>query len=245
MPLDKPTNAGGHARLLLKHLFLKVRDTRKRVPIAEYRGLQIGLSEVQLLSALRQLLRDGSIGMDAAERSIYLTPNGVHVGDSLQWRQPEILVNDPLPESLLDVRTEQRHFAQERSRTMPATPEWEWIKGRLDDLRHLENSMKEQAGSTVYIQSGPGGRLNVNSTDNSVNVVSISEGDVFPRLRQEIETSVIDHVKRKEIVAKLDELEQSKGTPGYASKFREFIAVSADIMTIIGPFIQPLTALIK
>ena len=105
--------------------------------------------------------------------------------------------------------------------------------------------MKEQAGSTVYIQSGPGGRLNVNSTDNSVNVVSISEGDVFPRLRQEIEANVIDPAKRQEIVAKLDELEQSRGTPTYAARFRDFIAVTADIVTIIGPFIQPLTTLIK
>lgn len=104
---------------------------------------------------------------------------------------------------------------------------------------------KQAVTSTYYIQSGTGGRLNVNSADNSVNVVSISEGDVFPRLRQEIEANVIDPVKRQEIVAKLDELEQSKGTPGYASKFRDFIAVTADIMTIIGPFIQPLTTLIK
>jgi hypothetical protein len=83
MPLDKPTNAGGRARSLLKHLFLKVKDnTRRRVPIAEFRALQIGLSEAELLSALQQLLRDGSIGMDqAAEPGIYLTPNGVHAGD--------------------------------------------------------------------------------------------------------------------------------------------------------------------
>jgi hypothetical protein len=234
MPLDKTTNAGGRARLLLKHLFLKVRETGRRVPVAEYRASQIGLSELQQ-SALQQ----------AAESGIYLTHNGVQTGDYLQTRQPVILLNDPLPDDLLDIRTELHHFAQERSRTLPGMPEWEWIEGRIDDLRHLENSMREQAGSTVYIQSGPGGRLNVNSTDNSMNVVSISEGGVFPRLRQEIEANVIDPAKRQEIVAKLDELEQSKGTPTYAARFRDFIAVTADIVTVIGPFILPLTTLIK
>ena len=100
-----------HACSLLKHLFLKVRDTRRRVPIAEYRALQIGLSEVQLLSALQQLLGDGSIGMNAAaEPGIHLMPNGVHAGDYLQWRPPEVLINDPLPESLAEVRSRDQPF---------------------------------------------------------------------------------------------------------------------------------------
>jgi hypothetical protein len=244
MRLEKPTNAGARARLLLKQLFMKVRETGRRVPVEEYRALQIGLSQSQLLSALQQLIRDGAIGVEA-ESGIYLTHNGVQTGDYLQTRQPVILLKDPLPDDPLDIRTELRHFAQERSGTLPSMPDWEWIKGRIDDLRHLENSMKEQAASTVFIESGPGGRLNINSTDNSENVVSISEGDVFPRLRQEIEANVIDPAKRQEIVGKLDELEQSKGIPTHAATFRDFIGVTADFMTIIGPFIQPLTTLIK
>ena len=136
---DKPTNPGGHARLLLKHLFMNVRETRRRVPVAEYRELQIGLSPAQLLAALRQLIHDGSIGMDA--EGIYLTSKGVQTGDYLWTRQPEILLNDPLPELLSDIQTEMRHLAQERSRIHPKAPEWEWINGRIDDLRHLENTM--------------------------------------------------------------------------------------------------------
>jgi hypothetical protein len=247
MPLDKPTNSKGYARLLLKHIFSKVRDTRRMMPPMEYRALAelIGLSDSQLSVALQELIRESWIALDNTTQGIRLTPDGVNAGDYWQYRAESVLNNDPLPESLPEIRMEIGHFAHERSTTMPKTPEWEWINGRLEDLRHRENMMTKQAGSTVYVQSGSGGRLNVNSTDNSVNIISISEIDVFPKLRQEIEANVIDPVKRRDIMAKLDELEQSKGTPTYAARFRDFIGVTADIMTIIGPFIQPLTALIK
>ena len=107
--------------------------------------------------------------------------------------------------------------------------------------------MTKEARSTIYVQqSGAGARINVNSTDTSVNVVSIAEDAVFPRLRNEIEANVKDSLKRQQYLSLApDELEQSKGSPSYAAKFKDFISVTADLMTIIGPFIQPLTALIK
>jgi hypothetical protein len=103
--------------------------------------------------------------------------------------------------------------------------------------------MVKETGGTVYVLSGPGARVNVNSTDNSTNWISISEADVFPKLRNELNAKVADPVRRQEIIVGVNELEQSRGSGSYAEKFTSFLSCAADVMTIISPFIQALAAL--
>jgi hypothetical protein len=94
-------------------------------------------------------------------------------------------------------------------------------------------------------QEMAGIRFQLNGTGSSTNVVPVSEDAVFPLLRREILAKVSDTAKRLQVIEVLDALEQSKGTTNYPAKFRDFIAVTADLMTTVGSFIQPLTALIK
>jgi len=244
MPLDKPTNSKAYARHFLKHVFLAVRDSKRVMPPTEYKDLaaKIGLRDDQLSTALQELKYDNLIALDSTTQGIRLTPQGVHEGDYLHQRPLLPLLRDPLPESLEEVRLEIRYFAKERSANLPGTPEWDWANGRLDDLRHSESMMLRDVGSTVYILSGQSARVNVNSTDNSVNTISISEADVFPRLRGEIEAKVTDALRRQQLLANLDELELSKSSSTYAEKFTNFISFSADVMTIVGPFLPLLAA---
>jgi hypothetical protein len=48
-----------------------------------------------------------------------------------------------------------------------------------------------------------------------------------------------------QLLASLSELEDAKGATSYAVKLRDFISLSADVMTIIGPFIPLLTTYIN
>jgi hypothetical protein len=170
----------------------------------------------------------------------------VQEADYLKFRQNFLLHNDPSPDSPAGVRAEIEHWARERLKSDPRSHEWALASAKLEDLRHLEDVMAKQSSvTTVYLQTGAGSRLNVESVDNSVNYVTISERDVFPKLRDEIDSQVPDSPEKLEILARLRELEEAKGSPSYGTKFREFISVAANLMTIIAPFIQPLSAHIK
>jgi hypothetical protein len=245
MTLDKPTNSKAYARCLLKSVFSEVRDSRRVMPLSEYQALaaKIGLRDDQLSTALRELKYDNLIALDSTTQSIQLTPQGVQDGDYLHTRPVRPLVRDPLPESLEEVRLEIRYFANEKSGNLRGTPEWDWANGRLEDLRHSESMMVKETAGTVYVLSGPGARAYVNSTDNSTNTISISEADVFPKLRSELNAKVPDPARRQEIIEVVNELEEARGSSTYAEKFTSFLSIAADVMTIIGPFIPVLAAL--
>jgi hypothetical protein len=146
MALEKPTNSKGYARLLLKHIFSKVRDTGSLMPPMEYKALavQIGFNDSQLAIALRELKRENWIALDNTTQGIRLTPDGVHTGDYWQYRAESVLLNDPLPDSLESVRIEMNHFGQELQGTQPRSSEWQWISARIEALRHQENVMTKK-----------------------------------------------------------------------------------------------------
>jgi hypothetical protein len=114
--LTSPTNENSYARHFLKHIFLKVPDSRHPVPRPEYEALatQLGLSDRQLAAAIKVLKHRNRVGIDPATQSIVLTPDGVHEGDYLQYREPSVDLNDPLPETLTETRAEIRHVFGER-----------------------------------------------------------------------------------------------------------------------------------
>jgi hypothetical protein len=102
-------------------------------------------------------------------------------------------------------------------------------------------------GATVtqnfYIH-GHNPRVNMNSTDNSVNVTSVSGDQLFVRLRDAVR-SVTDEAERVEILSKLDALQQARGSNGFLDAYQSFIASVADYMTIFGPFIPALTQMLS
>ena len=158
-------------------------------------------------------------------------------------RAATVLNSDPPPESLEEIRAELQHLNKELSTTLPGTHEWKWIEARINLLMHRENIMVKETGGTIYVLSGPGAHVNVNSTDNSTNRISISEVDVFPKLRSEFDEKVADPMRRQEIIVGVNELEQARGSSTYAEKFTSLFSWAADVMTIIAPFIPVLAAL--
>jgi hypothetical protein len=223
MALTSPTNENSYARHFLKHIFLKVPDSRHPVPRPEYEALatQLGLSDRQLAAAIKVLKHRNRVGIDPATQSIVLTPDGVHEGDYLQYREPSVDLNDPLPETLTETRAEIRHVFGERQGEQPGSYDWEWKSARLEALRHQENVMVKEAGTVnYYIQSGTGGRFNVHSTDNSVNHVAIAETDIFPKLRSKIQAEVPESAEKESVLISLSELERAKGSSAYGRSFR-------------------------
>jgi hypothetical protein len=107
---------------------------------------------------------------------------------------------------------------------------------------NLEQSTPS-AITNVYNLTGPNARVNIQSADSSINISSVSNEELFPRIGRVIGENAQNDARRIEMLAKLGELQvANKATIG--EKYRQFIASAADHMTLLTPFLPALTALL-
>jgi hypothetical protein len=116
------------------------------------------------------------------------------------------------------------------------------IKTRIDRRRLM--AKKTDGSTTIYNVQGDNARWNVNSTDNSVNIINKSTAEFFAALRERIASGVPEGDDQKTMLAKLTALEDSHGEPPFAQRYTDFIAAAANHMTLIGPFIPALTEML-
>ena len=96
------------------------------------------------------------------------------------------------------------------------------------------------AQHVTNILHGPNSRVNMGSVDQSVNVA----GDVFGSIRQAFLKDVQAGPERDAILAKLTELEKAKGTPSFTERYAEFMALAANHVTVLQPFVVALAQLL-
>lgn len=94
----------------------------------------------------------------------------------------------------------------------------------------------------VYNLSGPHSRVNINSTDNSVNVTH-SETSLFAAVRQAVD-QVDDRDLREKLHFLVGQMEETQKTPSFAHHFKEFAALAANVITVVGPFLPRLAQLL-
>ncbi|MGB2677264.1 MAG: hypothetical protein WAN12_09295 [Candidatus Acidiferrum sp.] len=87
-------------------------------------------------------------------------------------------------------------------------------------------------------------RINLNSTDNSVNIASVSNDKTFVQMREAAQ-SISDELERAKIISRLDDLESARGSTGFLAAYQSFIGSVADYMTIFGTFIPALTQMLS
>ena len=93
-----------------------------------------------------------------------------------------------------------------------------------------------------------GGKVNINSTDNSTNIltnISIDSSSIFSGLTDAISNASIEENQKAQLLAKVEELQQAEGTEGFVQKYKEFMQNAANHMAVISPFVPALTALIS
>jgi hypothetical protein len=104
--------------------------------------------------------------------------------------------------------------------------------------------LKKQQGTHVamnitYNLTGENPRVNINSTDYSIN--STNAGPIFGHLVEAIRTGVPDQGLRNQLIGKTRDLESAiADKQRYLQLYKEFMAVVADHVTVIGPFIPAL-----
>ncbi len=95
-----------------------------------------------------------------------------------------------------------------------------------------------------YNLLGPNSRVNIQSVDASTNVVDVGSEELFEKLKADVRESIFDRAVVDQLCQKVDELKEAKGTPGFTSKYQEFIAIAADHITLLAPFIPALTQML-
>lgn len=100
------------------------------------------------------------------------------------------------------------------------------------------------AQTIIYNLHGANSRVNIQSHDQSTNVVTVSPTDLFAELRKALSDGVSDEGQRKALVRKVAELEAREGSPSYTDRYKEFMALAADHVTVIAPFVPALAQLL-
>ncbi len=110
-------------------------------------------------------------------------------------------------------------------------------------------SQKAQRTTAVvhneYHLSGPSPRVNVDSHDESVNLVQLDAGDIWEHLRTQISEAVPQGGEQLEMLRKLHDLEAAQGRNTFNAKLGDFMACAANWTKIIIPYIPALTEMAK
>lgn len=104
----------------------------------------------------------------------------------------------------------------------------------------------ERAASTVntYNLHGANSRVNISSSDYSVNTVNSSTTDLFADMRQVILTKIEAEQERAPIIEAINEMEQNVGQPGFIQKYQNFMQSAANHVTTLAPFLPLLSKLL-
>jgi len=119
----------------------------------------------------------------------------------------------------------------------------EWVRTQIDRRRLVPN--RNERPTVIYSVQGDNSRLNLNSTDNSANIVVKSDAELFTKLRDRVKTEVVDEAEQKKIIDAATALEQSQGKPSFAQRYTDFIAVAANHMAVLAPFIPALSEMLR
>jgi len=90
---------------------------------------------------------------------------------------------------------------------------------------------------------GDNARFNVNSSDNSTNIASVTNEQLFVQM-QEAARSITDENERNEIVSRLPELEKARGTGGFLQAYQNFMASATNHVTVSAPFLPILAQML-
>jgi hypothetical protein len=101
----------------------------------------------------------------------------------------------------------------------------------------IQRSKEFQVSQTFNLH-GPNSRVNIGSTDNSTNIAH--QVSPFEQIRAALEQGITDASERTRLQQMLSDLEASTDRESGAKRYEAFIAVAADHITLLAPFLPSL-----
>lgn len=92
--------------------------------------------------------------------------------------------------------------------------------------------------------SGTNARINIQSSDNSNNIVQSTVPEVFEQLRDATQSGITDQLVRERILKAIDIMDSAYDQPTFTDKYRDFIALVSNHITVYAPFLTALAGLL-
>ena len=146
-----------------------------------------------------------------------------------------------LPSGIVEVFTVVDSGFQQAFHGIPAHYQSKVRKNTAESPRSPRPAAEPQV---VYNLIGPNARVNIQSSDSSTNVVSVESVVLFDNLREVIRKSSLDSTIAGQLIQNVRAMQSAVGTKTFAERYKEFIAVAADHMTLVAPFLPALTQLL-
>ena len=146
-----------------------------------------------------------------------------------------------LPSGIVDIFTVVDSGFQQRFYGIP--PHYQ-SKVRKNTAESPPSPRPAAGPQVVYNLIGPNARVNIQSSDSSTNVVSVESAVLFDNLREAIQKSSLDSTVAQQLIQTVNAMQSAAGTKTFGERYKEFIAVAADHMTLVAPFLPALTQLL-
>jgi hypothetical protein len=106
-------------------------------------------------------------------------------------------------------------------------------------------SQRGPVNTNFHISGGTFYNPRINhSADYSTNTVNVATPVVFNDLRRVIREHVREDVDRDRLITEIEAMQSSHGQPNFLKKYQDFMTAAANHMTVIGPFLPALAALL-
>ena len=167
--------------------------------------------------------------------------------DLILTDNPEIPIEDgdqferQLPSGIVDVYTVVDSGFQQRLHSMPAHYQ---SKVRKNTAVSPPRRRPSAGPQVVYNLIGSNARVNIQSSDSSTNVVSVESAVLFDKLREAIQKYSLDSTVVQQLIKNVNAMESAVGTTTFGERYKEFVAVAADHMTLVAPFLPALKQLL-
>jgi hypothetical protein len=111
---------------------------------------------------------------------------------------------------------------------------------------HYRRSGAELAPKQTIINNitGNNARVNIHSTDNSVNQVGRGSDEVFSQLIETVRAQIGEAGARDKLLELVEDMRQGSNTGSFKGAYQRFISAAAEHITIIAPFLPALTQLL-
>jgi hypothetical protein len=96
--------------------------------------------------------------------------------------------------------------------------------------------------TNIYNLNGAQSKINIQSTDNSINMIKESD-ELFDKIIKVL-NDINDQKVKDDAIIIVNDMRENIGKPVFKEKYQSFISTLANYITIIGPFIPALTALL-
>lgn len=109
-------------------------------------------------------------------------------------------------------------------------------------VKKASQIIQSKSQQIIYNVNGANAKVNINSTDNSTNNVTVNPSELFDKLTDLIKVNIGDNAELIELV---DEMRKTQDQPGFLNRYQNFIACATNHMALIAPFIPALTQMIQ